>query len=79
MLIFGIGAAAPLVLLGSLSRASLTKMRGRLLNAGKTGKQGLGMVFLGLGILIVTGIDKSLEAWVLDRMPDWLTALTTKF
>jgi cytochrome c-type biogenesis protein len=79
MLIFGIGAAAPLVLLGSLSRASLTKMRGRLLNAGKIGKQGLGMVFLGLGILIVTGLDKSLEAWVLDRMPDWLTALTTKF
>ena len=79
MLIFGVGAAAPMVLLGSLSRASLTKVRGRLLNAGKLGRQGLGMVMLGLGILIVTGLDKSLEAWVLDRMPDWLTALTTKF
>src|SRR4029077_15383202 len=66
MLIFGIGAAAPLVLLGSFSRTSLTKMRGRLLNAGRVGKHGLGMVFLGLGILIVTGLDKSLEAWVLD-------------
>jgi cytochrome c biogenesis protein CcdA len=79
MLIFGVGAAAPLVLLGSLSRASLTKVRGRLLNAGKVGKQGLGLVTLGLGILIVTGLDKSLEGWVLDRTPDWLTALTTKF
>jgi cytochrome c biogenesis protein CcdA len=79
MLIFGVGAAAPMVLLGSLSRASLMKVRGRLLNAGKVGKQGLGMVMLGLGILIATGLDKSLEAWILDRMPDWLTALTTKF
>jgi cytochrome c-type biogenesis protein len=79
MLIFGIGAAAPLVLLGSLSRASLTKVRGRLLKAGKVGKQGLGMVMLVLGVLIVTGLDKSLEAWVLDRMPDWLTVLTTRF
>jgi cytochrome c-type biogenesis protein len=79
MLIFGVGAAAPMVLLGSLSRAGLTKVRGRLLNAGKVGRQGLGMVMLGLGILIVTGLDKSLEAWVLDRIPDWLTALTTKF
>jgi cytochrome c-type biogenesis protein len=79
MLIFGIGAAAPLVLLGSLSRASLTRMRGRLLNAGKVGKQVLGLVMLALGILIVTGLDKSLEAWVLDRMPDWLTAVTTRF
>jgi cytochrome c-type biogenesis protein len=79
MLIFGVGAAAPLVLLGSVSRASLTKVRGRLLNAGKVGKQGLGLVMLGLGILIVTGLDKSLEAWALDRTPDWLTAFTTKF
>jgi len=79
MLIFGVGAAAPLVLLGSLSRASLSKVRGRLLNAGKVGKQGLGLVMLGLGVLIVTGLDKSLEAWVLDRTPDWLTALTTRF
>jgi cytochrome c-type biogenesis protein len=79
MLIFGVGAAAPMVLLGSLSRASLTKVRGRLLNAGKVGRQGLGMVMLGLGILIVTGLDKSLEAWVLDRTPDWLTAVATRF
>jgi cytochrome c biogenesis protein CcdA len=79
MLIFGVGAAAPMVLLGSLSRASLTKVRGRLLYAGKAGRQGLGMVMLVLGILIVTGLDKSLEAWILDRTPDWLTALTTKF
>jgi cytochrome c-type biogenesis protein len=79
MLIFGVGAAAPLVLLGSLSRASLAKVRGRLLNAGKVGRQGIGMVMLGLGILIATGLDKSVEAWILDRMPDWLSALTTKF
>ena len=79
MLIFGVGAAAPMVLLGSLSRAGLTKVRGRLLHAGKVGRQGLGMVMLGLGILIVIGLDKSLEAWILDRLPDWLTAVTTRF
>jgi len=50
-----------------------------LLNAGKLGKQGLGLVMLALGLLIATGLDKSLEAWVLDRTPDWLTALTTRF
>ncbi len=79
MLIFGIGAAAPLVLLGSLSRASITKVRGRLLSAGKYGKQLFGFVMLVLGILIATGVDKSVEAWILNRTPDWLTAVTTKF
>jgi cytochrome c biogenesis protein CcdA len=79
MLIFGIGAAAPLVLLGSLSRASLTRVRGRLLNAGKYGKQLFGFVMLSLGVLIATGVDKSFEAWILDQTPDWLTAITTKY
>jgi len=79
MLIFGIGAALPLVLLGSLSRASMMKVRGRLLSAGKYGKQAFGLIMLALGVLIATGTDKALEAWILDRTPDWLTALTTKY
>lgn len=79
MSIFGIGAAAPLVLLGSLSRTGITRLRGRLLQAGKYGKQLLGLVMLSLGALIATGMDKSLESWLLDRAPGWLTAVTTKF
>jgi cytochrome c-type biogenesis protein len=79
MLIFGAGAAAPLVLLGTLSRAGMVKVRGRLLSVGKYGKQVFGLVMLVLGVLIATGADKSVEAWILDRTPDWLTAVTTKF
>jgi cytochrome c biogenesis protein CcdA len=79
MMVFGIGAAAPLVMLGSLSRASMMKVRGRLLSAGKYGKQLLGLVMLGLGVLIATGVDKSFEAWILNQTPDWLTAITTKY
>jgi len=51
----------------------------RLLNAGKVGKQVLGLVMLGTGHLIAAGLDKSLEAWFLDRTPDWLTTVTTRF
>jgi cytochrome c-type biogenesis protein len=79
MLVFGIGAAAPLALLGSLSRVSMLRVRARLLRGGKYGKQVLGIVLLALGVMIATGNDKSLEAWVLDHTPDWLTALTTKY
>jgi cytochrome c biogenesis protein CcdA len=79
MLIFGIGAAAPLVMLGSLSRTRMMKVRNRLLSAGKYGKQLLGLIMLVLGILIATGGDKSFEAWMLNQTPDWLTALTTKY
>lgn len=79
MLIFGGGAAAPLVLLGSLSRTRMMNARGRLLSTGKYGKQLFGFIMLLVGVLIATGTDKSLEAWVLTRTPDWLTALTTSY
>jgi hypothetical protein len=29
------------------------------------------------GILVLTGLDKRLEAWVLDVSPDWLVRLST--
>ncbi len=79
MLIFGAGAAAPLVLLGSMSRASMMKIRGRLVTGGKYGKQLLGVVFLALGVMIATGADKTFEAWILDHTPEWVTAATTKY
>ena len=79
MVLFGLGAAAPLVLLGSLSRATLMKWRGYLLNVGKFGKQLFGVAMLALGILIATGADKTVEAHLLNGSPDWLTALTTRF
>ncbi|MEO9191014.1 MAG: cytochrome c biogenesis CcdA family protein [Acetobacteraceae bacterium] len=79
MLVFGTAAAAPLVLLGSLSRASMMRIRGRLLNTGQHGKQILGVILLGLGGLIVTGLDRPLETWILNHTPDWLTLITTKF
>jgi cytochrome c-type biogenesis protein len=79
MLIFGIGAAAPLVLLGSLSRTRMIPIRSRLLSAGQYGKQVFGVLMVAIGVLIATGTDKTLEAWMLDQSPQWLTALTTRF
>jgi cytochrome c-type biogenesis protein len=79
MLVFGLGAATPLVLLGSLSRASMLRIRGRLLGVGKYGKQLFGLALLVFGVLIATGVDKSLEAWILNQTPAWLTAITTKY
>jgi cytochrome c-type biogenesis protein len=79
MLIFGVGAAVPLIALGLLSRATLLRIRGRLLHAGTVGRKFLGLIFVSLGVLIATGLDQHLQAWLLDRSPQWLTLLTTRF
>lgn len=77
MALFGIGAGAPLIALGLVSRGAMAKVRGKLLAAGKFGKQALGGVMLLLGLLILSGADKRFEAWVLQAAPDWLVRLTT--
>ncbi|RED21717.1 cytochrome c biogenesis transmembrane protein [Rhodopseudomonas thermotolerans] len=79
MAAFGIGAALPLVGLGLLSRATLTNIRGRLLSAGKLGKAVLGGAFVVIGIAILSGADKRIEAALVAVSPAWLTNLTTRF
>ena len=77
--LFGIGAAVPLLALGLLSREAMLRWRNRLMGAGKVGKSGLGAVLLIVGVLIVTGLDKQLEAALVAASPAWLTELTTRF
>ncbi len=77
MALFGIGAGIPLMLLGSLSRQAMIRARGKLLLAGKIGKQGLGAVMLLLGVLIISGSDKLVQTWLVQVSPDWLVRLTS--
>jgi len=79
MAIFGIGAALPLVLFGLISRATLMRARPGLLSAGKLGKSLLGAAFVVIGVAIVSGSDKRLEAGLVAASPQWLTDLTTYF
>jgi sulfite exporter TauE/SafE len=79
MLAFGIGAAVPLVLLGLLSREAMARWRGRMLAAGQRGKLVMGAVLVATGLLIVSNLDKTIETFLVDVSPEWLTALTTRF
>ena len=79
MMIFALGAGTPLIVLGSVSRAAMMRIRGRMMQAGKLGKSVLGGLLLLLGVAILSGLDKTFEAWVVRLSPDWLTTLTTRY
>ena len=79
MLVFGIGAALPLLFLGLVSRDVLMRWRRHMLAAGKGLKAALGVGLMLAGLLIITGLDKRLEAFLVDATPPWLTTLTTEF
>jgi cytochrome c-type biogenesis protein len=79
ILAFGIGAALPLLAIGLMSREALSRWRHRLLAAGSTGKMIMGLVLVAAGVLVLTGLDKRVEAILVDASPAWLTDLTTRF
>ncbi|MFG1345929.1 cytochrome c biogenesis CcdA family protein [Xanthobacter autotrophicus DSM 431] len=79
MALFGLGAGLPLALLGTLSRPTLMRWRTRMINGGAGAKALLGLVLVGVGLLIVTGWDKTIEAALVQASPAWLTSLTTRF
>lgn len=77
--IFGLGAALPVVALAYVSRAAMLKMRRNLLQAGKTGKIILGAMMIVVAVMILSGLDQSIQGWLVNRSPAWLTQLTTRF
>jgi len=79
MAIFSTGAVLPLMLVGFLGRELLLRNRQGLARAGELGRQLMGASLLVIGVLVVTGLDKALEARLLDLAPEWLVALTTRF
>jgi cytochrome c-type biogenesis protein len=79
MLLFAIGTAVPLLGLGLLSREVLLRWRGRMLVAGQAGRIALGLALIGTATAILLGVERALEAALVDRMPPWLTELTSAF
>lgn len=79
MFAFGLGAALPLLAIGTMSREAQARWRGRLLAMGSGGKKVMGALLAGVGVLILSGLDKRIEAFLVDVSPTWLTALTTRF
>ncbi len=79
MLAFGIGTTLPMLAVATVSRGVLVRWRQRILTAGHVGKVAMGVSLLALGIVILSGADRYVEAKLVNASPQWLTNLTTQF
>jgi len=75
MLVFGLGAGLPLLILGSLSGKMIN--REKLHKHVHVMKKVLGAFLVLIALTILLGYDRQLETILVEMMPDWLTALTT--
>lgn len=79
MAMFAFGAATPLLLLGYGARGAMGEWKRRLSSVSTGGRVVLGVILVGFGVLVLTGIDKFIETRLLDLMPEWWVDLTIRF
>lgn len=72
MLAYGVGTAGILLLAGLASGRLLERWHGATAGTARFGKLLLGWSLLLLGVLVVTGLDKTLEALAVSVVPAWV-------
>ena len=75
MLAFGAGTAMMLLLAGLFSRRLLQQLTPGVSVNAANGKKLLGLVLLLLALLVLSGLDKLVEAWAAGWLPDWAISL----
>jgi len=79
MLVFALGTSAALLLFAYGSRQALATKRRAWSDAARYAKPIMGGGLVLVGLLVLSGLDKRLEALAVEAMPDWLIGLTTRF
>ena len=75
---FGFGVAASILAFAYGSRKALAARKDRLQAVARYGKPLFGGALVLVGAMILTRLDKAVEAWMLEAMPRWLVELTTR-
>lgn len=78
-IIFSAGVATVMLALAYAARRAVNFRGGSLDKIARYSKPVLGAMLLIIAALILSGLDKRLEAGLLAAMPDWLIALTVRF
>ena len=78
-LVFAIGVGISIVLFAYASRRVVGWNAKRLQSVARYAKPAFGIVLVLVGLLVLTGLDKQLEAAILDILPDWMVAFSTRF
>lgn len=78
-LVFALGVGISIVLFAFASRKAVGWNAKRLQSLARYAKPIFGLVLMLVGLLVLTGLDKQLEAAAIEIMPDWLVTFTTRY
>jgi len=78
MAMFSLGAATPILALAYGSRQAIVARHDLLARTSRIAKPLMGAALVGIGVFVLTGFDKVVEASLTGAMPDWLVTVTTR-
>lgn len=78
-LVFALGVGLSITAFAEISRRAIGWNGKRLQSLARYAKPALGIVLLLVGTMVLTGVDKAIETWMVEAMPDWLLRFTTRF
>ena len=74
--IFSIGSILPILFLSYGAKALVQRVQGKFLGNSHRVKQALGIFCAVMALLILTGLDKALETYLLSILPEFITNLS---
>jgi cytochrome c-type biogenesis protein len=77
--VFGIGAALPLMSAAYLSRVVFARMRRWVIGHGTGMRRWFAVLIALMGVAVLTGFDRWIEVSLIDWLPQWWLAMTTKY
>lgn len=78
-LVFGVGVASSILGFAYGSRKALGARKARYQVLARYAKPIFGATLIVVGLMIISGVDKAVEAWLVNAMPSWLIEFTTRF
>ena len=78
MAAFSLGATTPILALAYGPRQAIFARRDLLARTSRVAKPLIGAILVSVGVLVLTGFDKVIEASLTRAMPDWLVTVTTR-
>lgn len=79
MLVFALGAALPLLVMGYAARGAVPALRRRLAASGGAARPVFGAVLAVFGVLVLTGLDKRIETVATAALPETWVDLLVRF
>ena len=79
MIVYAIGAIIPMLLIAYGMRSFFQKYQSKILRFSENSKTFFGIMIFVTGVLILLGIDKVIEAYLLENLPSSWVDLITKY